>query len=148
MLLVRRNNDSDWLTNWFNDGFFGNELVRPAVATAPAVNVKEDAKGYTMEIASPGLKKENVKVNLDKEDNLHIAVESKVERKEQKGEEKHEHYLRREFSYSSFEQAFTLPENVDKEKITAKVADGVLTVELPKVESKEEPKVTKSIEVC
>ncbi len=145
MLLVRRNNDSDWLTNWFNDGFFGNELMRPAVATAPAVNVKENAKGYTMEIASPGLKKEYVRVNVDNDNNLHIAMESKMEHK---GEDKHEHYLRREFSYSNFEQAFTLPEDVDKEKITAKVADGVLTVELPKIEPKEEPKATKSIEVC
>lgn len=145
MLLVRRNNDSDWLTNWFNDGFFGNELMRPAVATAPAVNVKEDAKGYTMEIASPGLKKEYVRVNVDNDNNLHIAMESKMEHK---GEDKHEHYLRREFSYSNFEQAFTLPEDVDKEKITAKVADGVLTVELPKIEPKEEPKATKCIEVC
>ena len=145
MLLVRRNNDSDWLTNWFNDGFFGNELMRPAVATAPAVNVKENAKGYTMEIASPGLKKEYVRVNVDNDNNLHIAMESKMEHK---GEDKHEHYLRREFSYSNFEQAFTLPEDVDKEKITAKVADGVLTVELPKIEPKEEPKATKCIEVC
>ena len=145
MLLVRRNNDSDWLTNWFNDGFFGNELMRPAVATAPAVNVKEDAKGYTMEIASPGLKKEYMRVNVDNDNNLHIAMESKMEHK---GEDKHEHYLRREFSYSNFEQAFTLPEDVDKEKITAKVADGVLTVELPKIEPKEEPKATKCIEVC
>ena len=145
MWLVRRNNDSDWLTNWFNDGFFGNELARPAVATVPAVNVKEDVKGYTMEIASPGLKKEYVRVNVDNENNLHIAMENKMEHK---GEDKHEHYLRREFSYSNFEQAFALPEDVDKEKIVAKVADGVLTVELPKIEAKEEPKATKSIEVC
>ena len=57
MLYVRRNNGSDWLTNWFNDGFLDGKLMRPAVATAPAVNVKEDVKAYTMEIASPGLKK-------------------------------------------------------------------------------------------
>ena len=147
MWLVRRNNDSDWLTNWFNDGFLGNELVRPAVATAPAVNVKEDSKAYTMEISAPGMKKENVKVNVDKDNNLHIAYENKVEHKE---EDKHEHYLRREFSYSNFEQAFTLPEDVDKEKIAAKVADGVLTVELPKVEPKEEETKAqqRKIDVC
>ena len=144
MLLVRRNNNSDWLTNWFNDGFFGGELLRPAVASAPAVNVKEDAKAYTMEIAAPGLKKEWVRVNVDEEGNLHIALENKMEHK---GEDKHEHYLRREFSYSNFEQAFTLPEDVDKEKISAKVTDGVLTVELPKVEPKEEPKTQRTIEI-
>ena len=144
MLLVRRNNDSDWLTNWFNDGFFGNEFVRPAVASAPAVNVKDDAKAYTMEIASPGLKKEYVRVNVDDEGYLHIAMEAKMEHK---GEDKHEHYLRREFSYSNFEQTFTLPDDVDKEKISAKVADGVLTVVLPKVEVKEEPKTQRMIEV-
>lgn len=144
MLLVRRNNDSDWLTKWFNDGFFGNELAHTAVATAPAVNVKENEKAYTMEIASPGLKKEYVRVNVDNEGNLYIAMEAKMEHK---GEAKHEHYLRREFSYSNFEQAFSLPEDVDKEKISAKVADGVLTVELPKVEPKEEPKTRRMIEV-
>lgn len=145
MLVVRRNNGSDWLTNWFNDGFFGGELMRPAVATTPAVNVKESAKAYTMEIAAPGLKKEYVRVNVDNDNNLHIALETKMEHK---GEDKHEHYLRREFSYSNFEQVFTLPEDVDKEKISAKVADGVLTVELPKVEPKEEPKTQRMIEVC
>ncbi len=144
MLVVRRNNDSDWLTNWFNEGFFGNGLIRPAVATTPAVNVKEGVKSYTMEIASPGLKKEYVRVNVDSENNLHIAMENKMEHK---GEDKHEHYLRREFSYSNFEQVFALPEDVDKEKITAKVSDGVLTVELPKIAPKDEPIATKNIEV-
>ena len=144
MLLVRRNNDSDWLTNWFNDGFFGNEFVRPAVASAPAVNVKDDAKAYTMEFAVPGVTKEFCRVSINADGNLEVAIESKLEHK---GEDKHEHYLRREFSYSNFEQAFTLPEDVDKEKISAKVADGVLTVVLPKVEVKEEPKTQRLIEV-
>ncbi|MDY5672485.1 MAG: Hsp20 family protein [Bacteroidaceae bacterium] len=144
MLYVRRNNGSDWLTNWFNDGFLDGELMRPTVATAPAVNVKEDVKAYTMEIASPGLKKEYVRVHVDEENVLHIALENKMEHK---GEDKHEHYLRREFSYSNFEQAFTLPEDVDKEKISAKVADGVLTVELPKLAPKEEAKTQRQIEV-
>ena len=143
MLLVRRNNDSDWLTNWFNDGFFGNEFVRPAVASAPAVNVKDDAKAYTMEIASPGLKKEYVRVNVDDEGYLHIAMEAKMEHK---GEDKHEHYLRREFSYSNYEQALTLPEDVEKDKIEARVNNGVLHITLPRTQKAE--KETKRIEVA
>ena len=70
-------------------------------------------------------------------------MESKNEQKE---EDKKAHYLRREFSYSKYEQTLLLPDDVDKEKIEAKVNDGVLTVNLPKVEHKEE-KTLKQIEV-
>ena len=118
--------------------------MRPAVATAPAVNVKEDVKAYTMEIASPGLKKEYVRVHVDEENVLHIALENKMEHKQ---EERNEHYLRREFSYTSYRQSYALPDNVDADKIEANVADGVLKVVLPKVEKKEEKEDVKHIEV-
>ena len=113
-------------------------------ATAPAINVKENEKNYTMEVAAPGLKKEWVRVNIDNDGNLNIAIENKMEHK---NEDKHEHYLRREFSYSNYQQAYTLPEDADREKISAKVADGVLEVEIPKLTPKEEAKTTKNIEV-
>lgn len=113
-------------------------------ATAPAVNVKESATAYTMEVAAPGLKKEWVRVNIDNDGNLNIAIENKMEHKD---EDKHEHYLRREFSYSNYQQCYTLPEDADREKISAKVADGILEVEIPKLTPKEEAKTTKNIEV-
>ena len=135
-----------WFPTVF-DEFFNNEWMPKAKATAPAVNVKEDAKAYTMEIAVPGVKKEYCRVNINADGNLEVAIENKLEHKEEeKSEDKKEHYLRREFAYSKFEQTLILPDDVDKEKIKAGVADGVLTVELPKIK-KEEHKISRQITV-
>ena len=142
MLLARRNK-SDLMSNFF-DNFFDTDLVPMLNTTAPAVNIKENEKAYIMDIAVPGLKKEECMINVDKEGNLDIKIESK---KENKDENKKEHYLRREFSYSNYQQAYTLPEDADREKISAKVADGILEVEIPKLTPKEEAKTTKNIEV-
>ncbi len=144
MLLARRNNSSNWLTNFFDDNFFDTDLMTRFNGTAPAVNVKETDKEYTMEIASPGLKKEFVRVDLDDEGNLNVALENKMEHKEEK---KKEHYLRREFAYSNYQQSYVLPEDVDREKISAKVNDGVLTIELPKLSPKKEAEKLHRIEV-
>lgn len=144
MLLARRNNNSNWLTNFFDDNFFDTDLMTRFNGTAPAVNVKETDKEYTMEIASPGLKKEFVRVDLDDEGNLNVALENKMEHKEEK---KKEHYLRREFAYSNYQQSYVLPEDVDREKISAKVNDGVLTIELPKFSPKKEAEKLHRIEV-
>lgn len=144
MLLARRNNNSDWLSNFFDDEFFNTSLMPRMNATAPAINVKETEKDYKMEVAAPGLKKEWVRVNIDNDGNLSIAIENKMEHKD---EDKHEHYLRREFSYSNYQQSYTLPEDADREKITAKVENGVLEVEIPKLTPKEAAKTTKNIEV-
>ena len=115
MLLARRNNSvSNWLDSWFNDNFFNTSLMPHMNATAPAVNVKESATAYTMEVAAPGLKKDMVKMNIDKDGYLNVSIESKDEKKE-------EHYLRREFSYSSYSQSYALPEDADQEKISAEV---------------------------
>lgn len=144
MLLVRRNNDFDWLNNWFDDNFFNTPLMAQTTTTAPAVNVKEDNKQYVMEVAVPGLKKEQVNMSIDKDGYLTLSIENK---NEQKDENKKEHYLRREFSYTSYRQSYALPDNVDADKIEANVADGVLKVVLPKVEKKEEKEDVKHIEV-
>ena len=144
MLLVRRNNDFDWLNNWFDDNFFNTPVMAQTTTTAPAVNVKEDNKQYVMEVAVPGLKKEQVNMSIDKDGYLTLSIEHK---NEQKDENKKEHYLRREFSYTSYRQSYALPDNVDADKIEANVADGVLKVVLPKVEKKEEKEDVKHIEV-
>ena len=135
MLLVRRNND---------DNFFNTPVMAQTTTTAPAVNVKEDNKQYVMEVAVPGLKKEQVNMSIDKDGYLTLSIENK---NEQKDENKKEHYLRREFSYTSYRQSYALPDNVDADKIEANVADGVLKVVLPKVEKKEEKEDVKHIEV-
>ena len=144
MLLVRRNNDFDWLNNWFDDNFFNTPVMAQTTTTAPAGNVKEDNKQYVMEVAVPGLKKEQVNMSIDKDGYLTLSIENK---NEQKDENKKEHYLRREFSYTSYRQSYALPDNVDADKIEANVADGVLKVVLPKVEKKEEKEDVKHIEV-
>lgn len=146
MLLAKRN-DNNWMSNFFND-FFDTDMMPRMNATAPAVNVKESDKGYVMEIAAPGLKKEYCRVSLDKDGNLNLKIEDKFEHKEEdKAEDKKEHYLRREFNYSNYEQTYVLPEDVDKEKISAKVENGILTVDLPKMSKEAEKEENKSIEV-
>ena len=134
---------NSWFPTVFDD-FFITDIVPSASRTAPAVNVKVDENAYTMEVAVPGLKKEFCRISINDEGNLNIAIENKFEHKE---EDKKEHYLRREFSYSNYQQAYSLPEDVDKNGISAKVEDGVLTIVLPKVK-KEEFKVSRHIDIA
>jgi HSP20 family protein len=138
--MMRRN--AAWLPSVFND-FFDTEFMPKANATAPAINVKENDKAYIVELAAPGMKKEDFNVHINDEGNLIIKMESKQEQKE---EDKSTRYLRREFSYSKFEQTLLLPDDVKKEDIKAKVEHGVLTVELPKI-VEEKVKVSRQIDV-
>ncbi len=131
-----------WFPTVFED-FLNTDFMPRANTTAPAVNVKEDEKAYTMELAAPGIKKEYCRVGINEDGNLTIAIENKMEHKE---ENKKHHYLRREFSYSNYQQNYTLPDDVERDKISAKVENGILTVTLPKI-VKEEKKFAKAIEV-
>lgn len=140
-------NSNYWFPTVF-DEFFNNEWMPKAKATAPAVNVKEDAKAYTMEIAVPGVKKEYCRVNINADGNLEVATENKLEHKEEeKSEDKKEHYLRREFSYSNYQQVYALPEDIVKEEISAKVEHGVLTITMPKEKPVEEKKIQRQVEI-
>ena len=139
MLPVMRNS---WMPEVFND-FFDTDFMPRTNATAPAINVKETEHDYTVELAAAGMKKDDFNINIDADGNLHIKMEKKNEKKD---EDKKEHYLRREFSYTKFEQTLLLPDDVYKEKIAANVSDGVLTIDLPKIEKKEE-KASRQIEV-
>ena len=139
-------NSNSWFPTLF-DEFFNNDWMPKMKATAPAVNVKEDVKAYTMEVAAPGIKKEFCRINIDADGKLVLAIENKLEHKEAHKEDKKEHYLRREFCYSNYQQTFTLPDDVDKEKIAAKVEDGVLTITLPKVSKEEIKQAQRQIEI-
>ena len=134
--------NNGWFPTMFDD-FFNTDFMPRANSTAPAVNVKESEKAYTMELAAPGIKKEYCRVGINDDGILTIAIENKQEHKH---EDSHRHYLRREFSYSNYEQNYELPDNVAKDKIAAKVEDGVLTITMPKTETKE--KAAKAIEVA
>ena len=142
MLFPVMRTSNNWLDNAFND-FFSDAALSKMNSTAPAVNVKDTEKAYVMEVAVPGIKKEFCRVNIDDNGNLEVAIENKLEHKE---ERKKEHYLRREFSYSNYQQSYVLPDDVDRDKISAKVTDGVLEINLPKV-VKEVQKVQRSIDV-
>lgn len=131
---------NSWIPEVFN-GLFNESNMQKANTTAPAINVKESLTQYTVELAAPGMRKEDFEVNLNENGDLHI----KMEGKHQPEEEKHV-YLRREFSYARFEQTLILPDDVNKEKISASVADGVLTIHLPKIQQ-EEQKIARQITV-
>ena len=140
-------NSNSWFPTVF-DVFFSNDWMPKMKATAPAVNVKEDAKAYTMELAVPGIKKEFCRVNINNEGNLEVVIENKLEHKEENKEDnKKEHYLRREFSYSNYQQVYVLPEDIVKDNITAKVEHGVLTIVMPKVSKEDVKKVQRQIEI-
>lgn len=134
---------NSWIPTMFND-FLNTDFMPRANSTAPAVNVREDDKAYTMELAAPGVKKEYCRVSLTQDGNLCVAIENKMEHKE----EKKQHYVRREFSYSNYEQCYTLPDDVERDKISAKVEDGILTVTLPKQTKEEKQKTARSITVA
>ena len=137
--MMRSNN---WIPAVFND-LFDTDYLPKVNATAPAINVKESDKAYTVELAAPGMKKEDFNVHINDDGNLVIKMEQKQEHKE---EDKNTRYLRREFSYSKFEQTLILPDDVKKEDISAKVENGVLTVGLPKM-VEEKVKVSRQIEI-
>lgn len=113
----------------FND-LFENVVTTPDLrrSTVPNVNIIENDDNFRLELAAPGLKKEDFKISLDNE-MLTISTEKKSE-----NTEKNEKYTRKEFSYSSFLRSFTLPEVVDAEKIKANYENGIMTLELPKKE--------------
>ena len=138
--MMRRN--AAWLPSVFND-LFDTDFMPKANATAPAINVKETDKTYTVELAAPGMTKSDFNVHINDEGNLIIKMEKKQENKE---EDKSARYLRREFSYTKFEQTLILPDDVKKEDIAARVENGVLTVELPKI-VEEKAKVSRQIEI-
>lgn len=120
--------------NW-NDLNFSSDR-----GTLPAVNISENEDGYQIEVAAPGLKKDNFKLNLDK-GRLTISSQHKEEKEDQY------HYSRKEFNYKNFERTFVVPEKVvDSEKITANYEDGILRIGLPKREEVK-PKPVKEIQV-
>ena len=133
----RRNYNQEWLPSIFND-FFDNDWMVKANATAPAINVIESDKDYKVEVAAPGMTKEDFNIHLSEDNELVISMEKKTENKEEDKENKK--YLRREFSYTKFQQALVLPDDVEKDKINANVNNGVLTIELPKRTPEEKAK--------
>lgn len=126
---------NDVFESVFNDSFISDRLT----TKVPAVNIAETENDFHIELAAPGLKKEDFKISLDKYV-LSISAEKKSENTQED-----KRYNKREYSYTSFVRSFTLPETADQENINAEYADGILTI---KVAKKEEAKsLTREISI-
>ncbi len=141
MLLAKRvhrpvNSFSNIFDSFFNDDILNFPTkVNHWKNTSPSVNIKETEEGFNLELAAPGLVKEDFNLELN-DDVLTISSEKKVENEAQK-----DNYTRREFSYQSFKRSFSLPESVDHANINAKYENGILSITLPKKEeAKPQPK--------
>jgi HSP20 family protein len=121
---------SSWMDDFFPESSFKSAMKGVSV---PAVNVKESKEAFKLDVAAPGFKKEDFKLEV-KNGYLTISGESKEEK-----EDKDETFTRREYSFNSFSRSFSLPENVNAEHVEAQYSDGVLKVTLPKKKSDEKP---------
>ena len=143
-MLPARNNQS-WLPDVFND-FFNNARMVPAKATEPAINILEDKENYKIEVAAPGKVKENFHISIDDDNNLVVKMEEN-EKDEELKRDKDVRYWRHEFSYSKFQQAISLPDNIKKEDIVAKMENGILTVVLPKITEEDKAELSHVIKI-
>jgi HSP20 family protein len=148
MTLVRKfNNQVPGISNIFDDFFGGDFFGTPATnarrTSTPAVNVMENEDEYVIEVAAPGMKKDDFKVEVN---NGILSISAEMEEKdEQKDDEKG--YTRREFCYSSFNRSFAIPKSeVDEGKIDASYKDGLLKIMLHKREEVK-PKPARLIEI-
>ena len=124
----------DWM-DWNESNFSTTN------STLPAVNIRENKESFMIEMAVPGLTKDNFKVNLDRN---RLVISSELKEEKNKNGEK---YSRREFSYQSFQRSFALPEGIiDGDKISAKYNNGILMVSIPKREEVK-PKPAKEIDI-
>lgn len=139
--IVRRN--QGWMPSLFGD-LLPAEWLDKGAGVTPAINVKETKKEYKVEVAAPGMTKEDFSVHLNDQNDLVVCLEHHSENHE---EDKESHYLRREFSYSKFQQTMLLPDDVDREKIEAHVDKGILCIHLPKRPEAEHKSESRKIEI-
>lgn len=155
MVPVHKNRN--WMPNWLDD-FFGDDWALGRSSShfvSPSVNIIENDKCFCIEIAAPGLTKEDFRVSLNDGNELTVSVEKcsdsgKPENKndgEQNRDKGKQTYLRREFSYGAFRRSFILPDNVEKSKIAATMKNGVLTLELPKMEEEKQTPAVREIAI-
>jgi HSP20 family protein len=144
MALIKTNYPviSSWLEDFFGGDWadWRSQNYSASNTTLPKVNITENDTAFTIEMAAPGLKKDDFKIQLN--NNL-LTISS--EKKEEKKDEGTKPYTRQEFSYQAFTRSFTLPESANGEKISAAYQDGILTVTIPK---REEAKPQKPKEIA
>ena len=146
MLLARRNQNYNqyWLPSLFND-FMNDDWFQTRTSTAvPALNVIENEKDYELEFAVPGLKKEELNLQVDADGIMSISMARK---NEENKEDKKRNYIRREFTFQEFNQSYILPDDADRAKISAKVENGVLTINVPKLPAEKQPQTIQNIAI-
>ena len=154
MTPMKRMYRQEWVPSIFND-FFDTNWMGRAKATAPAINVIEKKDEYKVQVAAPGMTKDDFHIHLDEAGDLVITMEKccncdekeKAEKEAECCDEKECKYLRREFSYAKFEQTLVLPDDVDKAAIKAKVKHGVLHIKLPRKKVEEKPQLIQTIAI-
>ena len=166
MSMLMKRSGQTWIPSIFNDFFNSDILVRNS-STAPAINVIETEKEYKVEVAAAGMRKEDFKIHIDSDNDLTITMERNCNCETKDGkecccddekkcnDEKCEdgkcedkgRYLRREFSYTRFQQTLILPDDADTEKIEAKVKHGVLKIHIPKKAKTNENKIDRIIAI-
>ncbi len=134
MSLIKRN-ETNWLPSVFDDMFKtdwlgGTTNVNSIGTSIPAVNIQETDDAFSVEVAAPGKTKADFNIELDND----VLTISSEEKKESETSDKNGKYTRKEFSYRNFKRAFSLPDTVESEKISASYKDGVLFIDLPKRE--------------
>ena len=137
-MITRRGYKPLTLSDFFNEDFFP---MNRNTSSLPSVNIREDEKAFYLELAVPGMDKKDLRIEV-KDDVLTISSEHKEEK-----DEDLEGYRRREFSYSSFCRSFYLPEDVNGEKIGASYKDGILNVEIPKLEEEKKKEKIRSVSI-
>lgn len=141
MSLIKRN-EANWLPSVFDDMFEtdwlgGTTNVNSVGTSIPAVNIHESKDIFLVAVAAPGKTREDFKIELDND----VLTISSEEKKENENSEKNGRFTRKEFNYSTFKRAFSLPDSVDNEKISASYNNGVLEINIPKrEEAKVQPK--------
>ena len=160
MTPMKRMYRQEWVPSIFSD-FFDTNWMGRTKATAPAINVIEKKDEYKVQVAAPGMTKDDFRIHLDEAGDLVITMEKCCNCDEKEKEckdnkeckeseccdEKECKYLRREFSYAKFEQTLILPDDVDKSHIKAKVKHGVLHIKLPRKIAEEKPQVQQTITI-
>ena len=136
--MTKYNPINNWVENFLNNDF-SNFLGSDSIVSMPKVNVRETEQGFNLELAAPGLEKEDFNIEVD-DNTLKISVS-----KESKEEETTDKFTRKEYNYHSFKRAFSLPANIDPGKIAASYKNGILNLEIPKTE--ESAKLVKKIEI-
>ena len=146
MLLARRNQNynQNWLPSLFNDLMNDDWFTTRTNSAVPALNVIENEKNYELEFAVPGLKKEELNLQVDNDGIMSISMTRK---NEENKEDNKRNYIRREFTYQEFNQSYILPDDADRAKISAKVENGVLTINVPKLPAEKQPQAIQNIAI-